>query len=243
MDKLTKKERKELHKQEMEEQLAKEKRNTMLKKAVYWVGGTIILVLAIWGLIVLANSSSSTTPTTEAKAPAVTSKDISTGPTNAKVTLIEYADFQCPACAAYAPMVKQLRQDFNGKVRFIYRFFPLSIHRYSMLSAQTAYAAYLQGKFWEMDSLLYDNQATWAQSSDPGKIMKEYAQSLKLDITKFDVDQNADSTKKFINEEENLGTEAGVNSTPTFFVNGTQIQNPQGYDAFKQLIQDALNKK
>lgn len=240
LENLAKKEKKELHKYEALEKLQKEHRNNLIKKIAYWVLGTAALILTVWVLLV-STTSNQTPNTLNVKAPAITNNEISTGPTDAKITLIEYADFQCPACAAYSPITKQLRQEFDGKIRYIFRFFPLSSHQYSMIAAQTAYAAHLQGKFWEMDSLLYDNQSTWSPSTEPLKYFKEYAVSLGLDMAKFEADMNAESTKNFIKDQLNKGTEAGVNSTPSFFINGVKIQTPQGYEAFKILIQTKLN--
>jgi len=239
MENLTKKEKKELHKYAALEKLQKEHRNNLIKKIAYWVLGTAALILTIWVLLV-STTSNQATETIAIKAPAITKDEISSGPANAKVTIIEYADFQCPACAAYSPITKQLKKEFDGKIRYIFRFFPLSSHQYSMIAAQSAYAAHLQGKFWEMDSLLYDNQSTWSPSTEPLKYFKEYAGSLGLDMAKFEADMNKDSTKNFIKDQLSKGTEAGVNSTPSFFINGVKIQNPQGYDAFKALIQTKL---
>ncbi|MCL4354596.1 DsbA family protein [Patescibacteria group bacterium] len=241
MENLTKKEKKELHKYEALEKLQKEHRNNLIKKIIYWVLGTAALILTVWVLLV-STTSNQATETIAVKAPPITKDEISTGPTGAKVTIIEYADFQCPACAAYSPITRQLKKEFEGKIRYIFRFFPLSSHQYSMIAAQAGYAAYLQGKFWEMDNLLYDNQKTWSSSTEPLKYFKEYATSLGLDMSKFEADMNAESTKNFIKNQSSKGTEAGVNSTPSFFINGVKIQNPQGYNAFKALIQAKLDQ-
>ncbi len=149
--------------------------------------------------------------------PPLTADDVSMGTQNAKVTLVEYADFQCPACGYYYPLTKQLEQDFKGKVRFVYRFFPLSSHQFGMLSAQAAYAALLQGKFWEMHDMLFANQKDWAAATDARPIFVDYAKKLGLNMQKFQQDMDAASTTTFLNKEEQTALDAGVNSTPTFF--------------------------
>lgn len=241
MDRLTKKEQKELRKQDMQEKIKKENRNNFIKKAGLWIGGTLVLVLALWGLIQVVNTPQS--QTLVAEAPAVTNSDIIYGSPSAKVTVIEYADFQCPACSIYAPFVNKLKQDFKGDIRIAYRFFPLPQHPYGMTASKAAYATHLQGKFWEMYSLLYDNQNTWSQSKDPASIFKQYAQELSLDLDKYEKDMNSKATEEYIKSQQNSATAIGVNSTPTFFINGKQIQNPPTYEAFKKLVEEELKNK
>lgn len=233
------KEQRHQERQEWEAQLAKDQKNKGMKKLAMWIGGIIILVLSAGGLIALVNAPQPTSSITNIAA--VTSSDITQGPKNAKVTLLEYADFQCPACGAYHPLVKQLTKDFNGKVLFVYRFYPLiNLHKNAMVSAQAAFAAYEQGKFWEMHDMLFEHQKDWAESDNATDTFTKYAQNLHLDMTKYGLDVQSDKTKQFINNESDAGTNSGINSTPTFFINGHQIQNPQSYQAFKQLIQDSL---
>ena len=113
-----------------------------------------------------------------------------------------------------------MQKDYNGKLRFIYRFFPniQQIHPNANLAAAAGYSAYLQGKFYEMSDLFFGNQDTWAPlSSDQAqKTFISYAKSLNLDTDKFQMDMTSDSTKKYIADEENAGVAAGVNATPTF---------------------------
>ncbi len=243
MEKLTKKEKKEFKKLELQEKLKKEKRKQMFRQIGIWAGVAIVLILAVYGLIKVANSPTSNSTTS--KVTPVSKNDIATGSAKAKVVLIEYSDFQCPACAAYYPLVNQLLSDFTGKIYFVYRFFPLSqIHQNAMLSSQAAYAAEKQGKFWDMSSMLFDTQTSWAQASDSNarSTFISYAKKVNLDITRFEKDLDAQEIKNFITDEYNQGIGIGINSTPTFFLNGQKIQNPATYNDFKILIQNALNK-
>ncbi|OGK52757.1 hypothetical protein A2966_03165 [Candidatus Roizmanbacteria bacterium RIFCSPLOWO2_01_FULL_41_22] len=191
----------------------------------------------------MANSPQ-TTNTSSSKLPEITKDDPKTGSSSAKVTLVEYSDFQCPACAAYYPMVKQLLSEYNGKIYFVYRYFPLTAtHQNAMISSLAAYAANLQGKFWEMHDMLFQTQNSWASSPKARETFIGYAKKLDLDIDKFKTDLESDRGKNFINDTYSKGLAIGVNSTPTFFLNGVKIQNPRTYDDFKNLILNELNKK
>lgn len=240
--KLTKKEKKELRKMEWAEKAKAEERNSKFKKYSIWAGAVLAIGIVILGLVWLVNTPSKTTASLTA--PAISSSDITTGEKNAKVTLIEYADFQCPACAAYHPLVNQILTDYKDKIYYSYRIFPLTnIHPNSHISAQAAYAAKVQGKFFEMSDLLFNNQTDWAELPDPRSIFVGFAKKLNLDVAKFQKDMDSDAAKNYVNDSEKRALSLGVNSTPTFFINGTQIKNPQNYDGFKKLIDDELTKK
>ncbi len=242
--KLTKKEKKELRKLEWQEKAKLEERNAKVKKYSIWAGAALLVGLVILGLVWLVNSPSSNSSGTSANVAPVSKKDITNGQSKAKVVLIEYSDFQCPACAAYHPLVNQLLTEFNGKIYFVYRMFPLTnIHPNSHISAQAAYAALKQGKFFEMGDLLFNNQKDWADSSDPRGTFMDYARQLKLDLKKFETEMNSDEAKNYVNDAENQANSEGINATPTFILNGVKIQNPSSYDDFKKLINNELNKK
>ncbi|MDP2585887.1 MAG: thioredoxin domain-containing protein [Candidatus Levybacteria bacterium] len=215
-----------------------------MKQIGIWVGVIAIFALTTWGLIAVVNSKGPSS--TQAIAPPAISKDdqILGASTQVKAILIEYADFQCPACKNYASLVRQLKQDFGDDLLIAYRFFPLiNIHKTAMPSSQAAYAAGKQNKFWEMSDMIHENQENWADSAKAEDLFTGYAKELNLDITQFTNDYNADSTLKFILDQMNSGISIGINSTPTFFLNGKIIQNPQSYEAFKELIKNELKKE
>lgn len=217
------------------------------KEIIIWIAVITVLIGGLWLLVSAVNNSPSPSePIKITGLPEVSDQDFVKGATqSAKVTLIEYGDFQCPACTTYFPMVKQLSIEFSKDLRIVYRNFPLtSVHNNAMLSAQTAYAAGIQGqdKFWEMHDMLYENQNDWANIS-PKDTFIGYAKDLGLDLDKFETDLEDSKTKEFINAQADKATSIGVNSTPTFFVNGINIQNPRSYEDFKKLIQDEINKK
>ena len=156
---------------------------------------------------------------------------------DAKVVLTEYSDFQCPACKAYYPYVKQLSQEFKN-LAIVYRNFPLSQHANAWPAAQAAHAAGKQGKFWEMHNMLFDNQDTWAKSASPELIFDAYAKTLGLDMAKFQADFNSSETKTKIQTDYTSGVNE-IDGTPTFFLNNQKIQNPQNYDEFRSIIEKA----
>lgn len=142
---------------------------------------------------------------------------------SAKVTIVEFADFQCPACAAAHPIVKAILQKQTGNITFVYRHFPLPQHKNAILAAKTAEAAGEQDKFWDMYDLLYQRQDEWSESKNADEIMKRFAKELQLDLNKFSQVMSSDKFTDHIQQDKNDGIELGVNSTPTFFVNGRKL--------------------
>jgi protein-disulfide isomerase len=245
MERLTKKEKKQQRHQEWEEKIKNEQRNRLLKKIGIWSAAVIIFGLTVWGLIVATeNPTQSTQPTQTVKTvPSPTSTDIALGNKNGKVILIEYADFQCPACGTYYQVVKKILQNYGNQVEFVYRNFPLTMHQNAKPAAYAAYSAFKQGKFAEMEDLLYSNQSAWSSSDNPAAIFKQYAERIGLNINQYDKDFSSDDTKKFIAGQGKAAEALGIDSTPSFFVNKTQIRPAPNYDDFKKIIEDEINKK
>jgi protein-disulfide isomerase len=161
---------------------------------------------------------------------------------HSKVTLVEFGDFECPACGAEYPIVTQLLQTYNGKINFVFRNFPLPQHQNAQAAAETAEAAGAQGKFFEMYNLLYENQNTWGESTNPTQYFTQYAKSLHLDMKKFTADVNGKKYASKIQGDINDGYAVSVNATPTFFLNGVPIQGGLPYNDFKTQIDAALQK-
>ena len=155
----------------------------------------------------------------------------------ALITLTEYSDYQCPACGVYHPIVERLKEHFGDKLEVEYRDFPLNIHQYAMLAARAAEAAKIQGNFKAMHDKLFENQNVWSGSSNPQSLFEDYAQEIGLDLEQFREDLNSAEAQRAVIEEKNEGEQMGVNSTPTFFINGEKlVQNPQNFEQFKNLI-------
>lgn len=166
------------------------------------------------------------------------------GKGESKVTVIEYGDFQCPACGAYFPIVQEIKKEYGDKITFQFRHFPLTqIHPNAFISSRAAEAAGKQNKFFEMHDKLYENQQTWSSSSDPTAIFTTYATELGLNLDQFKTDMAAKSTADSINADLKAGQAIGASSTPTFVINDTRVtKNPENLEAFKKLIDDEIAK-
>lgn len=225
------------------ESMEKQQKKDMMTKLIMWGGIIIVSVIGLAALVFVANKSTDkTTKVENANLPAPKSTDIIVGDKNAKVVITEYADFQCPACASYSPVVNKILSDYPNKVKLVYRFFPLkSIHKNAQISGQAGYAAYKLGKFPEIKDSLYSNQVDWENLKDPREIFEGYAQTAGLDVTKFREIMNSDEAKKAVEAGENEAIGLGLNSTPSFFIGKNQVK-PASYDDFKKLIDEELLK-
>lgn len=165
------------------------------------------------------------------------------GAADGKVTLVEFGDFQCPACAAYEPIIRQVTEDNKTVLKVVYKHFPLTqIHQNALISAKAAEAAGVQGKFWEMHDILYDKQAEWSTGLTARDMIMGYAAELKLDTKKFSDDLNSKAIEDKIFAEAKEGTTLGVQGTPTFFLNGKKIESPRSLEAFDKLIREEAAK-
>ena len=147
------------------------------------------------------------------------------GNEDSKVIVMEYGDFQCPGCASAYTGFEELMTEYEDRVAFVFRNFPItSIHPNAKAAAAAAEAAGLQGKFWEMAHILYPNQSEWSSlgTSERTDMFISYAEELDLDIEKFTKDLSSANVSKKIEFDLALGQEQGVDATPTFFVNGEE---------------------
>jgi protein-disulfide isomerase len=153
------------------------------------------------------------------------------GPETAPVVLEEFGDFQCPPCGRMHPVIEQLKKDYGGRLRFVFRHYPLQqIHKNAFTAARAAEAAGMQGKFWEMHDLIFDNQTQWAESPEPRPIFADYAKRLGLNVEKFRADSESPAAAERVMADYQRGTSMGVGGTPTFFVNGRELPGVQGLD-------------
>ncbi|MGD8427363.1 MAG: thioredoxin domain-containing protein [Balneolaceae bacterium] len=175
--------------------------------------------------------------TTKAQAP---SKDEG----KAKITVAEYYDYECPACAYYYPFVKKLMKKYGDRINLELHFYPLTSHQYGALAARAAQSAKNQGKFHEMHDLLFETQGRWASSGNPTPIFIDYARKLGLDVQKFKDDLNAAQTQKTIMESKEEGIRKGVHSTPTIFIEGEMLEPlPRTYKGLEEAVKSYLNEK
>ncbi len=163
------------------------------------------------------------------------------GSSYANVTLIEYGDFQCPACAAYSGMVGEIAETYGPNITIVFRHFPLTqIHRNAFLGAQAAEAAGRQGKFWEMHDKLFLEQGQWSEARNARDLFRQYAEQLGLNADTFAADLDDSAIAEKIRRDQKHGMSVGVGGTPTFFLNGAAIQTPGSLQEFKTLIEAAL---
>lgn len=163
------------------------------------------------------------------------------GSESAKIKLVEFGDYQCPACGAAYPVITQILSTYKNDTLFVFRNYPLSIHANSTIAAKAAEAAGVQGKYWQMYDALYQNQSTWSTSNSPIDVFTSYAKTMGLDTEKFKQDVQSNKFDAKIQEDTNDGNSVGVNATPTFYLNGKQIVGVPNYNNLKKDI-DALLK-
>ncbi len=202
----------------------------------------VTLAIIIGGVFLFTKTPSQSTPQKVDNRLLIESDSQKIGSPSAQVTLVEFGDYQCPACGDYHPMVKQLLSDFNGKINFIFRNFPLSQHPNAKISSYAAEAAGLQGKFEEMHNKIYETQNDWANSSDAKSIFIGYAKDLGLDVDKFTKDLDSDTIKQKIDRDTNDGLTLKINETPTFYLDGIKQVLTGRYDDLKKAVEDELSK-
>ncbi len=217
-----------------------------IKNNIWGIGFVVVLGGALIAMALANKHSNIPSPTGTASETAnftITPNDNVKGLANAKVTLVEFSDFQCPACKAYSPVLTALVDMYPNDLRLVYKYFPLkTIHFRAQASSQAAEAAARQGKFWEMYKLLFENQDTWSRETGTATFEK-YAQDLGMDVTKFKADYDSDSVKEKIDSQIKEGIDLNVNGTPTMYINGTKIVNPNSTDEFKALIDAEIVKQ
>lgn len=198
--------------------------------------GTLLLV-GLLLLVLLGKSSTQTEEERLSEIMRITKTDWVRGnPDTAKAILVEYSDFQCPACAAHHDIITQLMTD-EGSVALVYRHFPLTaIHPAAALAAAAAEAAGRQNKFFEMHDLLFTHQREWSRTTDPEPLFVEYARDLEIDIDIFLQDLHNPEIKARITTAEHGARALGLKGTPSFFINGRELPPVRTYAEFKNIL-------
>ena len=212
--------------------------------------GTMLAIAAVALLVATNSGSSSSEPSVSSSGSSAADTAAGTGQlvredsyrqeaVGSKVTIVEFLDLECEACGAMYPTVKQVLAEYEGRITFVVRYFPL--HRNSVLAAKAAEAAGRQGKYWEMYALLFENQGSWGEKSQPQtEVFIRYAEALSLDMARFRSDLNDSTLEAKISRDKNDGVAAGVKGTPTFFINGVQAGSVMSYEQLKTRIDAAL---
>ncbi len=233
-----KKSKKELRQEAKREKAArkqKEERAAMIKKLIMGVVIVGVIIGVAWAL--------------KANRPAADeiidlNPDPAIGAEDALVVVKEYSDFQCPACQAFYPVMKDILEDYGDQIRFEYNDFPLSrIHDYASTAAIGAECAFQQDRFFEYHDVLFDNQKTWAAApteDDAIATFITYATNLGLDMEAFNACTSGQDAADRVNEDYAEGLELGVNGTPTVFVNGERITETPLSGAIRKAIEAEL---
>jgi protein-disulfide isomerase len=168
----------------------------------------------------------------------VTAVDHARGPEHAPVVVVEYGDFECPNCKQAAPAVDMLLRDFEGRVRFVYRHYPLEqVHPHALLAAEAAEAAGAQGKFWEMHAHLFAHQ-----NHLDGPHLRRAAAELSLDVARYVADLDDHVYLQRVREHIDSGRRSGVRATPGFFVNGRITDVSYGLQALFDATRAELDR-
>jgi protein-disulfide isomerase len=232
---LTKKEQREQNREEKELSKQQAAKKVMMKK----LGFAVLLVGIVVGIVLIAIAGQKSPEEVSDQSP-----DPAKGPENAAVVIKEYSDFQCPACQAAAPVVKDIMEEYGDKVRFIYNDYPLPQHEYATDAAVGAQCAFDQNTFFEYHDLLFENQTTWAPSDSKEKaqeFFRSYAQELNLNMEQFEQCVTDKAVADRVNEDIAEGRALRVNATPTFFVNGVKVTETPLAVGLKNAIEKALN--
>jgi protein-disulfide isomerase len=189
--------------------------------------------------------SNSGIPAVPTSAPAGAQPQHVRGSETAPVTLEEFGDFECPSCGLFYPVLKTIEGAYGSRLRVIFREFPLTTpHPHALAAAHAAEAAGLQGRFWEMHDLLYENQEAWAKAFDVRPIFEGYASKLGLDVERFKQDQTSEAVDNRIFLDGLRAHSFGVQGTPTIYINGRGIpyEEFRTVEALRASIDKALAK-
>jgi protein-disulfide isomerase len=159
------------------------------------------------------------------------------GPADAKVTVVEFSDFECPYCARAAEVTSRLRERYADRVRLVFRQFPLSFHDNDRGAAEASLAAHAQGKFWEYHDRLFAHQDQLGRSA-----LGEHARAVGLDVAALERALEDGLHAARVTGDVALGNEVAVQGTPTLFVNGQRVENPLDFDAVARQIDAALSQ-
>lgn len=166
------------------------------------------------------------------------------GAARAPIVLEEFGDLQCPPCSFLAAALKKIEHDYEGRIRVVFRQFPLAMHKHAMEAARAAEAAGAQGKFWEMSDLLYENQLDWSKEQSVTAIFERYAQVVGLDLARYRLDRDDNKLLGRIGLDNQRGISLDVKSTPTLFINNQRVpQQSMNDNGLREAIENVAQGK
>jgi protein-disulfide isomerase len=200
----------------------------------------VLIVVILFAYYFYATSNVNKTPVNIE----VNATDHVRGNMASNITLVEFGDFQCPACGAWETVVEDVVKKYENDIKFVFKNYPLTqIHKNALLAAKSAEAAGLQGKYWEMHDLIYSKQDEWSESNTAKDLFISYAENIGLNINTFKNDLNNPSIEQNILGEYTEGTNLGVLGTPTFFLNGQILDNMKSFSDLDDIIQAEIKKQ
>ncbi|PID32019.1 hypothetical protein CR970_02750 [Candidatus Saccharibacteria bacterium] len=208
-------------------------------------GAILASLIIIFAGIFFVNKNQANAPVDSEGNP-TTTENLTTnhikGSDSASVTLVEYGDFQCPACSQYHITIEELLAQRSDDIQFQFVHFPISsIHPNAMAAHRAAEAAGMQDKFWEMHDMLYSNSPAWQRSTSASAVFEGYASQLGLNMDKYREDVASTAVNDIINADLDKGRKQKIQGTPTFFVNGKETAElPQTLDDFNRIIDAAI---
>lgn len=207
----------------------------------FWIILTVV-VLGMIGLFIVSKPKEDSNANFNGDAKQVQTDDHVRNKGDQKVTLIEYGDFQCPSCAAYYTILKQLETTYSDQVSFVFRHYPIiSIHPNAFAAARAAEAASNQGKFFEMHDKLYETQQDWGLvSTNQQNLFEGYAEQLGLNMDQFKADYVGEPVATRINRDISSAKQFEVTGTPSFVLNGSKITTPTDKAAFEKVLDEAI---
>ncbi|MBU3758466.1 MAG: DsbA family protein [Candidatus Omnitrophica bacterium] len=186
-------------------------------KRRFAAAGVVLVSVLVSGVLLAKKGSDVTVP---AQQPSLTKTK---GPAGAPVEILEYSDFQCPACQRAQAVLQSLDAKYPGQIRFVYRHFPLAGHVWSGIAHQAAECAASQNRFWDYHDVLFKNQTLWSAPQNPSDSLLRYARDLGLNLDAFGACLADETVRGRVQADKQTGVDAQVNSTPTFFINGERV--------------------
>jgi protein-disulfide isomerase len=159
------------------------------------------------------------------------------GSAGARITLVEFADYECPHCKRFQPVLRQILDEFKGEVKLYFKHYPLPQHTQARMAAEAATAAQKQGKFWPYEEKLWANQDNLTQAE-----LEKYAKETGLDMAKFRQDMESPGVKARVQKDRTEGSAAGISSTPTLFINGREYSDTHDTESLREWIKEELQK-
>jgi protein-disulfide isomerase len=187
------------------------------------IGISVVTILLFVGGIMALNKKETVESGPVDQAILVRENSHTLGGEEPEVVLVEFADYQCPFCAQSHPFIQALALQYPQRLQLVYRHFPLIQHQQAQLAAEAAEAAGAQDKYWQMHDLIYTGQEEWAENEDALAVFQGYAEQLELDMEQFNQALTEGTFKQKIQQDVADGNAAGVNATPTFFVDGQKF--------------------